>query len=395
MTIFLNALKKLMKDELSELVVTLLSRTESYSASFHNPDLSHEQLEKIIALDSDIVHFKSTGNDGDDVKKITELVNCTLNDIRDIRSRHRASRDDGDTVTCLNNLRMQIPAFYKKIEDVRFDATSPSYLLNKLYTKTPEHIVYYHGICYLGDGIFNAKSGGDADIRTAKEESVKTRFNQINGEMKPEYDLQNQLTRIFRYLTDLHRDNEDAIKQDESSLPFALPSIKLLNVLSLSAPIEWFSPGLGNLAKEFNMALRKIVAIQTDDFGKPDELVGSFEKQTSSLFLLVLKKQYKIVLSRLIKNLRDQIDTHYGYDADLSKDQHEQIILLDAQLDSFQGTGNDANDVATLMHLIDVGLSKSQDIRKSHKKYPDEGNTITNLYNLKGGILAYIEEIGL
>ena len=258
MTIFLMVLKKLIKDQLNALSVNLDNQSKSYR---YNRDLSKDQKEIIDGLDNVIVKFQGSDKDRDDVTEIIKLIDDSLKKIQDKREAYGEPRDKGNTVTTLNTLRNHVSGFDDKLFKFSFN------LLDKIYTETPENIVYYHAAYYLGDEIFNPK-GGDLSIRSTKEQKLGERLETLKELIKPHYNLEEQRRRVLQVLKDLSTDNQAAIKKDKSS-GYALPWLTLYGA-QLNLPEEWFAASEGRFAEEFNMAVRKINAMTAEQFVQPE-----------------------------------------------------------------------------------------------------------------------------
>lgn len=391
MTIFLQALKKLVKDELSTLIIALKSKIGAYG---HNQDLSNDQHERIMVLDNELIGFQGTGNDPDDVNLISAIIDKASKDIYDIRVRYGAG-PDGNTYKTLTNLRTHLRAFLNKISEFKINASGLEFdLLNKKNIKSPENIVYYHACCYLGDDIFNSVSTNDIAVRMGKEACLLNRLERLRVE--PTSSLDQLYKETSQFFDDLDKDNIAAInttplKKAGNSLPIPLSSVKLLDVISLSAPIDALSPSLGNLSKEFEMAKRKIESLmhRPSEYGRPDESESYVLPSTASLFLKALKKLIKDELCGMIVSQKNKVAakpltaSYRRYNPALSKDQQAAIIALEAKIVCYSAKGSDKQSKDEIISLIDGTLEEVRLIRNFHKVTADTGSTVSGLTNLR------------
>ncbi|KGP64292.1 hypothetical protein EP47_00115 [Legionella norrlandica] len=264
MTIFLLVLKKLIKEKLSALSGSLDSKSKSL---IHNRELSKDQKGVIDTLEEKITRFDGTNNDHDDLQKIIKKLEKARVSIQSLRESYSEPRDEGETISCLNNLRNHSTGFFDKLASFKFK------LLDKSYSETPEYIVYYHAAVYLGDEIFTPKPGIDISIRNQKEDQVAKRLQSLSELIKSNYNLEEQRERALQVLSDLAADNKKIIKKDESSLP----SFSLFWGASIVAPAELFSAREGRFGDEFNMANRRIKAMTEKQF-KPS-VIQQVEKK--------------------------------------------------------------------------------------------------------------------
>lgn len=256
MNIFLKVLKKLIKEKLSELSANLKWKSETYG---YNTKLSIDQKNVVDKLEEDIVLFKDTGNDENDLLSIIALIDTARIKIQSIRELYGEPRDKGESVTCLNNLKNHSNDFLGKLKKFEFN------LLNKSYSETPENLVYYHAAIYLGDEIFTPKTGIDYEIRTKKEEQLAVRLQALSERINPSHNLEEQRKRALQVLQDLAQDNQNAIKKDKG---FSLPGLSFWGV-GVVTPSDWFSSGEGRFGVEFNTAVRTIQAMNETQFEKP------------------------------------------------------------------------------------------------------------------------------
>ena len=111
-----------------------------------------------------------------------------------------------------------------------------------------------------------------------------------------------------------------------------------------------------------------------------------------TIFLMVLKKLIKTQLGPLSISLGKKADST-GYNNDLSRDQQEIIDTLDNTLSLLQGTGNDANDTATVIELIDTARKKIQTVRELYKEPRDGGETMKCINSLKSHTSDFYEKL--
>ncbi|BCA97040.1 hypothetical protein TUM19329_34010 [Legionella antarctica] len=267
MTIFLMVLKKLIKEQLSPLSIGLDKKAKSVG---YNTDLSTDQKEVIDKLEADILRFEGSGNDETDAAKFGELIDKAREKIQIIREKYGESRDEGDTITCLNKLKLHTNDFHKKLESFKFS------LLNKEYSETPENVCYYHATYYFGEEIFAPKKGLDIKIREQKEAKLEKRLQSLSELIKPTHTLDEQRERSIQVLDDLASDNKLAIKKDEA--PVTVPGMSFWGVsLTLSGVTDYFSASEGRMGVQFNLAARKIRDMSEDKFEPP--VVSQIENQ--------------------------------------------------------------------------------------------------------------------
>lgn len=251
-------LKKLIKEQLSPLAANLSSQSKSYG---YNKNLSIDQKELIDRLEEAMLLFQGNEENDDeaDSKKISEIIDGFRVKIQAAREKHGAARDEGATISCLNNLIFHTSGFHSKLVAFKFN------LLNKPYSETPENIVYYHSAYYFGEEIFTPKSGIDLEIRVKKEQKLAIRLQSLSELIKPSHTLDQQRERAMQVLTDLANDNKMVIKKDEGATPVALPGLSFWG-FSMTAPTDWFAASEGRMGQQFNFACRKIREMTKDTF---------------------------------------------------------------------------------------------------------------------------------
>ena len=260
-TIFSLVLKKLIKERLSPLSLSLAKKATSVG---YNTDLSTDQKVVIDKLEEDILLFEATGKDEGDAAKIGDLIDKAREKIQTVREKYGQPRDGGDTITCLNNLKLHTNDFHKKLSSFKFS------LLDKEYTETPENIIYYHATYYFGEEIFVPKSGIDVEIRSSKEKKLEIRLKSLSELIKPTYTLDEQRERSIQVLDDLASDNKLAIKKDEASTPVTVPGLSFWGVsLTLSGVTDYFAASEGRMGVQFNLAARKIREMTEETFEPP------------------------------------------------------------------------------------------------------------------------------
>jgi hypothetical protein len=258
-TIFSLVLKKLIKEQLSPLSLGLARKAKSYG---YNTDLSTDQKEVIDKLEGDILLFEASGHDDVDAAKIGDLVDKAREKIQSVREKYKEARDEGETITCLNNLKLHTNDFHKKLSSFKFG------LLDKEYTETPENIIYFHAVYYFGEEIFVPKSGIDVEIRSQKEKKLEIRLKSLSELIKPTHTLDEQKERSIQVLEDLASDNKLAIKKEEGSTPVAVPGLSFWG-FQITAPTEWFAASEGRMGVQFNLAARRIREMTEDTFEPP------------------------------------------------------------------------------------------------------------------------------
>lgn len=261
MTIFLIVLKKLIKEQLSPLSTNLGYQSKAYR---YNHELSKDQKQIIDDLADKLVLFTGTNDDESDSKEIAKLLEDALRDIQAKRESHGEAKDKGNTVNCLKDLIFHARGFYEKLASFKFS------LLNKEYTETPENIVYFHAGYYFGDDIFTPKTNIDVEIRNKKEDRLAIRLKSLSELIKPTHSFEEQKERALQVLQDLAADNKVVIKKGDNS-SVSIPGLGLsFWGFQITAPTEWFSAGEGRFAEEFNMAVRKIQEMKSEQFVQPE-----------------------------------------------------------------------------------------------------------------------------
>lgn len=248
MTIFLNVLTKLISEKLSPLLNGLTGKSKGLG---HNHNLSKEQYEIILALFSKIVPFKGTGNDAVDYVAVTTLIEAAREEIQAVREKHRVGRDDGETIGCINLLLSSTKLFYSKLNKLNFK------LLNKVYTETPENIIYFHAAYYFGEDIFTPIGSIDLDIRDHKEDAVVKRLESLPKLIKPTSTMEEQIDWSLRVLSDLATDNKAAIKPSKKKTAIPIPGITFFGI-SLTAPMNMLSASEGRMGDQIKAAVIQI-----------------------------------------------------------------------------------------------------------------------------------------
>jgi hypothetical protein len=276
MTIFIDVLKQLIKEDLSGAISEELRKSRAYG---HNHKLSLQQKEILTDLDTAIILFNSTGNDKSDSEKIGFLITSAREAIQKIREEHHQSAN-GQTMECLNRLTFSTQNFYKKLEEfaklVITEASTKSEsitdvacitLLNKPYQRTPEHIIYYHSCYYFGQEIFHPEST-DLEIRAKKEAKLAIRLQSLSEIIKEGFTLEQQRLRALQIIKDLLDDNLKVTKRVTSGP--AMPGLSFFGFQLTSAP-DWFSASQGRFGEQFKVAGMKIAAltVETSDCPKP------------------------------------------------------------------------------------------------------------------------------
>ena len=276
MTIFIDVLKQLIKDDLSDAISDELRKSRAYG---HNHKLSLEQKEALTILDTNLTRFDSTGNDKADAEEIVRLITMAKDSVQTIREGHKKPAD-GETMVCLNKIIFATQNFYKKLEDfsklvikevsAKSDAIKDVAfvtLLNKVYLKTPEHIIYTQACYYFGQEIFHPESA-DLEIRGKKEAKLAVRLQTLSEVIKKDFTLEQQRSRALQVLKDLAADNGEVTKRMTSGP--ALPGLSIFG-LQLTSASEWFSASKGRFDELFKLAVNKIKALtpETSDCPKP------------------------------------------------------------------------------------------------------------------------------
>lgn len=272
MTIFLMVVKKLIKDHLNSRANDLLNQSKGLFAtlSLFNSKLSKAQKGLIDDLDTYLVLFKGTGDDEVDYKEIIAYIEKTRENVQDVRETHKANRNSGETITCLNDLILHIKDFYSKLNSYKFS------LLNREYTKNPEGIVYYYAAYYFGEDKFTPRTNVDSQLRILKEELLRARLQTLSELIRPEFLLEDRRSRTLRVLQDLDSDNKKVIHGDGTSLP--VPGVNFWGVqANLSTDV--FSPGEGSMGELFKAAAQEIIALTPETFQGAAEIEVESPKQ--------------------------------------------------------------------------------------------------------------------
>jgi hypothetical protein len=278
MTIFIDVLKQLIKEDLSGAISEELRKSRAYA---HNHKLSLEQKEILTQLDNSIVLLGCTGNDKYDSENITLLLASARDATQKVRETHRQAAN-GHTVECLNRLILSTHNFYRKLEEfaklVITESSTKSEsitdiafitLLNKPYQKTPEHIIYYQSCYYFGQEIFHPEST-DLEIRGKKEAKLAVRLQSLSEVMKKDFTLEQQRSRALQILKDLSTDNQEVTKRMTSGP--ALPGLSIFG-FQLTSASEWFSASQGRFGELFNVAVSKISALTLEASDCPQSKV--------------------------------------------------------------------------------------------------------------------------
>ncbi|MCL9682979.1 hypothetical protein [Legionella maioricensis] len=273
MTIFLMVLKQLIKEQLNKAEATL-----GYQATL---PLIYEQLlslQKKSILDElekkIIVEFKATGDDETDSKAIGRLIEASRVLIQDAQEEHGKPRDSGDTLIMMSNLIFHTNAFYAQIDAFnkqekpeKIDNKAESQiqgkqapvklrLINYPYSQTPENVIYYHALFYLGQEVFQPESS-DLKVRKKKEDAVFERIQSLSERIKPEFGLSDRRERAMSALKDLSADNNHIITPKNTS-SFGLPFLSVGGFFSVKVPTKLFNPSEGRFGQQFSLAENKI-----------------------------------------------------------------------------------------------------------------------------------------
>jgi hypothetical protein len=264
MTIFVDVLKKLIRESLTTVSGDLYTKIHSKG---YNHDLSREQHETISKLEEAIITFVSTHNDEADAASFAQLVTATRDAIKEIRERHRQAKDSGTTIPSLEKLIIRIPEFYDKL--VKFK--SKFNFIDKEHKKTPESIVYFYACCYLGDDIFNPKATTQVELRTQKETKLAVRLTTLMELIKPIYTLMERKARTLSSLDDIASDN---LAVGKGSAP-SLPTVSIFGFFQLGSPAEWFAPSTGRLGELIEVARAEIEKLSPETCDCPrDEVLA-------------------------------------------------------------------------------------------------------------------------
>ena len=258
MTIFVDVLKKLIRDSLTTISGDLYTKIKS---SGYNHELSREQHEEIGKLEVAIITFESTNNDEIDAKTFIHLITRYREEVKCIREKHGHAKDSGTTVPSLNKLILRVPEFYEKL--VTFQSKFD--LLNQKNMKTPEGLVYFYACCYLGEDIFEPKTTTKVEIRIQKENKLAERLKTLRELIKPTYTLAERKERTLPVLDELETDNKGVGK---SAAP-ALPSVSVLGIFQLGAPSEWFAPRAGRLGEWIDVARAEVEKLTPENSDCP------------------------------------------------------------------------------------------------------------------------------
>ncbi len=294
MTIFLMVLKQLIKEQLNKTEAVLAY--QATMPSIYDQLLSLQKKSILDELEKQIiVEFKATGDDETDSKAIGKLIEVSRVLIQDAQEEHGKPRDSGDTLVMMSNLIFHTNAFYtkldafnkqgklEKIEKVESQlqgkqAPVKLRLINYPYSKTPEHVIYYHAIFYFGEEIFKPCSG-DLEIRKRKEDAVFERIQSLSERIKPEFGLSDRKERAMSALKDLSADNNHIITPKNTSA-FGLPFLSVGGFFSVKVPTKLFNPSEGRFGQQFSLAENTIekmteceaVVIKSPDVGEKEAL---------------------------------------------------------------------------------------------------------------------------
>lgn len=267
-TIFVENLKKLVGAQLKKRWAELKAQENAYDFGFlklsskvHDTALSSRQAVIIDTLEHKILAFEATGDDNKDKESIKLLITQTKKEIEDARGEHKFS-DDSKTLECLEKLKNNIENFYDSLKTVAFP------LLNFIYKRTPECIVYSGACHYLGLAKFNSEAHGSIDVKRAKQEKLLERLRQLKETIRPEYNLEQQRTAAIRILNDLSRDNQDIVKGVETALTTPFGSIGL-SIFGGSVKISTASEG--SLAKGIEIMIATIKALTVEECDCPHD----------------------------------------------------------------------------------------------------------------------------
>ena len=160
--------------------------------------------------------------------------------------------------------------FLYKLEDFQFN------LLEKVFTLTPENLLYYHTCCYFAEESFNAVSGVEIEIKMNKEHELGCRLKYLSEMIKSEHSLEERQARTSSVLQDM----SSALNK------FAAPS--LMGMFAWSSATDLFNVSIGGIfAREFNAAMRQIKALTPAEFTPQNSASSSSSSSIPSTSAIV------------------------------------------------------------------------------------------------------------
>jgi hypothetical protein len=250
MTVFVDAVIRLIKDVLKPQENTLASQSQGVWGYLYKAPLSIAQDDIIVNLTDTLTRFQPSNNDEQDIIRISELIQTASASIKIARDQHHQT-GSGTTKGILDSLCVNLMAFHKKLLEYPFsllDIKNPSY---PRYT-TPELIFYATACYYLGHEILVPSERGDPSIRAAKEGKLNTRLEQLFRLMTTELSLKEKTDITNQVIVDLLRDNQDVVQVAARSV-----SVSLMSMVTLSSN-DVFGRSKGRMAQFFEHAAFKI-----------------------------------------------------------------------------------------------------------------------------------------
>jgi hypothetical protein len=268
MTIFVKSLQKLISEHLMTRLAALHGQVNGLFSSFaYDHDLSNQQAEVISKLNVSVVSFQPTGNDENDKKAISQLIDTAIGEVEAVREQHERT-DDGETGKCLRGLNAKVEEFFTKLTkiatpDPENAANITFNLLNLVYQNTPEYILYTHAGYYLGHSVFYPDKHSNYVAKNAKEAALVQSLDLLKKAIHVEDTLPGQQKTVRQILNALENENNNIVKAHMKGSSVPLLSVGLT---FLAAPVKCKTVSSGELGNQIKLARREVNAMTLDDF---------------------------------------------------------------------------------------------------------------------------------
>jgi hypothetical protein len=423
MTIFLEALKPCIKEQLRELLNLEKEHMHSHS-TFHDVPLSATQKSIIDRLDDEISRFDGTHNDAVDKQAIIALIENTKNEISSVRKYYQehserlinkvkpVKSNGGQALRTLDAVIASIKAFYEEIEAI--EEKKKISVFNQLSHKTPTNVFYISLLYYIAIERFSPEAC-DADARSQKEEAVWTNWKNVT-DLRPIDGLKEQKERITDALETIDTANKVIVNPPKTAtqgiVKMVASYIPGFGIAKWAA--DQFEPKEGRLKTcvlvtkwEVETLTNQVFVPQLAQASSSSLPEGVFYKRTLiSPVLEALKRCIKEQLRELLNLEKKRMSSlAMLYNQALSATQKAIIDRLDNKIIRFDSTHNDAADQKTIVALIEEAKTEVSAVRTDYQKrseqliykikpvQPNEGEVLGDLDKLIININKFYEKI--
>lgn len=268
LTIFTKATMDFISDQLTALIGIETQKTEGFWGLVNTKELTQKQIALIKELNTKVLRYECTGNDGIDQQGFKNLVDEYITKLAPLRAQYNQYRDSGKCMDTLNAISRHIKGFYDRLKAFKFN------LLNLVYDESsPELIVDFFAAFYLGTEIFKPESY-DETIRLGKEAILEKRLPKLQSNSAKAYTLKDRVKEALDALDDIDRDNRDVV----SKKPGWIPEVELGFFTTVKVKSESLNSSAGRLGEAMELArtkIKELLAKQLQEPAEPRELSSS------------------------------------------------------------------------------------------------------------------------